>query len=287
MTLSTYEFLPLDLSPEGIHELRRLLAIVWPDASHMDERYLDWAYTRNPEGPALGVNAYEEGVLVAHYAAQPFPAVFNGAEEKGLLSFNTATHPDHRGRGLLPALAKRTYEAAADAGFGFATGAANQLSTRTFVEKVGFEFVRSLDARIGVGPTPRRREGCAVEFSRLWNRSSLDWRLSFPDRPYLVQHRKGRCTVYAATGRLGSYVEMGDFEARLVPRELPRLRAANPLRLWIGYDPGRRWSRSLYVDIPERLRPAPLNWLLLDLTGRGRVPDPRAISIAAVDFDAF
>jgi hypothetical protein len=129
----------------------------------------------------VGCNAYAGPELVAHYVTQPLVAVFRGVEERGLLSLNTATHPDHRGRALHPELARRTY--AAEAGFGFVTGAANQYRTRSFVEKLDFRFVRSLDARFGLAPLPRPRRKSEVDFARVWDAPTLAWRLLPPHRP--------------------------------------------------------------------------------------------------------
>lgn len=77
---------------------------------------LHWQYKDNPDGPAVGFNAWHGEELAGHYVTIPLKAMVNGTVEKGLLSLNTATHPAHHGKGLLTKLAKTTYALAAEKG---------------------------------------------------------------------------------------------------------------------------------------------------------------------------
>jgi hypothetical protein len=80
---------------------------------------------------------------------------------------------------------------------------------------------------------------------------------------------------------------VGEVERGLVPADAAVGRGRPGLELWIGADPAVRWSRSAYVPIPMALRPAPLNFVFLDLTGQGRTIDPRRLRYRALDFDAY
>ena len=62
---------------------------------------------------------------------------------------------------------------------------------------------------------------------------------------------------------------------------------ANPLRVWIGLDPARNWSRSAYFDIPKRLRPVPLNFTFHDLSDAKRRLEGDRLSLQAIDFDGY
>ena len=57
-------------------------------------------------------------------------------------------------------------------------------------------------------------------------------------------------------------------------------------RFLIGLDE-RRWARSLYLDLPERAKPSPLNFVFSDLTGRQRSPDAATARLSLLDFDAY
>src|SRR5687768_7937755 len=105
-----YEVRELDLSEAGVRDCVILLRAVFPHASHLTQDYLDWQYNRNPAGKAVGFNAYSAGILAAHYVTIPLVARIAGETRSGVLSLNTATHPDHQGKKLFTRLAEKTYE---------------------------------------------------------------------------------------------------------------------------------------------------------------------------------
>lgn len=279
---------PVELAGAGLGEIEALLGAVFPGAPHLERRYLDWAYARNPDGAAVAWNAYgADGSLVGHCAFQPLRARVFGREERGLLVVNLAVLPAQRRGGLIVRLARRCIEAAVGEGFAFVCGAGNRNSTRTFMRSLDFRMVRPLQARFGLAPLPGARQESEPEFERLWSPEALAWRLQAPGARYTVRRHGARAIVYAPAGRLGASVELARLRAADVPASLPPARLWNPLRLWVGIDPDRRWSRSLTVDLPLRLRPSPLNWLFLDLRGEGRAPRPEATRLRPLDFDAF
>ena len=93
--------------------------------------------------------------------------------------------------------------------------------------------------------------------------------------------------VFAAQGVRGIPVELGTYPTRDVPSSLPEATPWHPLRAWIGLDPDRSWLGRLYAPVPMRLRPAPLNLVFRDLTGRNRCPKPERTQVDMLDFDAF
>ena len=59
------------------------------------------------------------------------------------------------------------------------------------------------------------------------------------------------------------------------------------LRLFIGLIPPAAQLPSLYVDIPQALRPSPLNLIYRSLSGRIEFLDPDNIFFNFLDFDAY
>ncbi len=277
-----------DPSPDGMAEIEALMRAVFATAHHLDRHYLEWAYVRNPDGAVVAWNAYGvDGKLVGHCACQPMRARVFGEVVRGLLVVNLAVLPEHRRGGLIGRLARRCFQAGIRDGYRFVCGAGNRNSTRTFIRTLDFRMVRPLEARFGLAPLPRAQGSRELDFERLWSSEALAWRLAPPRRPYSVRRRGPLATVYAPAGHLGTSLEVATLPSADVPSSLPSFRSLNPLRLWIGLDPNRRWSRSLTVDLPERWRPSPLNWLFFDLRGEGRAPRPEATRLLAIDFDAF
>src|SRR2546423_9840187 len=108
---------PLQLDREELSKTLDLLRQIWPDPAKMTARYLEWLYLENPDGKAVGVNAWDGETLAGHYVVIPAKVILFGKSTTALLSLHTAVHPDHRGKGLFVRLAERTYEAGAASGF--------------------------------------------------------------------------------------------------------------------------------------------------------------------------
>lgn len=282
-----YQTRPLDLSGEGLRDCARLLNRVFPHASHLTEKYLDWQYVRNPDGRAIGFNAYQGDMLAAHYVTIPVRARLGGNRRTGGLSLNTATHPDHQGKKLFTLLAEKTYEAAALAGHDFVVGVANANSTPGFTRKLGFQLVGALDARLGIGRPSRESPREAEAFERMWDRASLAWRLANPSKGYRVRTNDSRCRVDAATERPGIKALMGEFDREIEPGGTGRDDLGfRPLTLWMGIDPSVRWSRSLYFDIPRRFRLSPLNLIFRPLASSLSLRREQ-VRFQALDFDPY
>lgn len=275
---------PFVLDDAEIRDVNVLLNEVFPKAG-FTEALLQWQYTRNPEGPAVGFNAFSgEGELVAHYATIPVKVKLFGQEECGLLSLNTATHPLHAGNGLFTKLAKATYDHAAAIGYGFVVGVANAASTHGFVNKLGFQFVGPLRAMVGTGKPALGRER-ALDFERIWSPSTLKWRLQHPAKEYGRMEHGNENSITASTGVPFVMAVLGRFESAWLQPQNEKSCVA--LQLRIGLDPSIDWKRSLYINVPQWLRPSPLNLIFLDLTGKKRKIAPNRVLFRALDFDAY
>lgn len=124
---------------------------------------------------------------------------------------------------------------------------------------------------------------------RIWRPETLAWRLSDPQRRYFALRSGERVSLFAPSGRVGIHSDMGSYEVDAVPPTTRPLRSLQPLRLWMGVDASRDWSRSRYVVLPRRLRPVPLILMFFDISLEGprRKLDPALVRFDALDFDAF
>src|SRR5436190_18275870 len=109
---------------------------------------LAWRYRDNPTGPMIGADAWDGDRLAAHYAVCPLEATIDGAVVRGLLSLNTATHPDYQGHGLFTKLAETAYGLGAEAGYSFVIGIANSNSTPGFLRRLAFQDCGRLEAGV-------------------------------------------------------------------------------------------------------------------------------------------
>lgn len=279
-----YEFRPLGHSAPEIAAVSGLLRGVFPHAAHLTPAYLRWLYVDNPEGRALGFNAYHEGELVGHCAGQPFAARVEGEALRGILLVNAAVHPRHVRRNITRRTTDPMFEDAAGQGVSFAVAVGNARSTLPLLTR--FAMLRPLHARIGFGLPRRRERGVAPGYERLWTEESLRWRLANPERAYSVRTGNGRTAVTSGSGRPGIGAVLYDGDERW---PLPDAGGAppGPLKAWLGLDPAVDWARSPFLPIPGPLKPSPLNLMFKDLSGGGLHPDPARVVFRGLDFDAY
>jgi len=279
---------PIDHDQTTLAQYGALFTACFPGADKFTPAYLSWLYAANPDGPAVGMDAWDGERLAAHYVCIPARVWIEGREVLVLLSLNTATHPDYQGKGLFTKLAAATFEAGAAAGFDGVYGVANANSTPGFVRKLGFQLVRPLEARVGLGTLSHGAKAPAAQlsFERSWSPESLAWRCANPDNPVHRRHKGERQQLYAAAFglRLPAYAELDGGVHAPVDGNAPPL---SPARLLIGLAPDANASWWNYASIPQRLRPSPLNLIYRSFVARVTALDPARIQFSFLDFDAY
>jgi GNAT superfamily N-acetyltransferase len=273
-----YDLRQTGISTGELLSYAELLSAVFPTTHHFDVDFLTWQYKLNPVGPVVGFDAWAGDVLAAHYVTIPVEFAIAGRAVKGLLSLNTATRPEHQGKGLFTSLATKTYELARLQGYEFVIGVANQNSTPGFLKKLGFYLIGPLDVKIGLGRVGSRT-GSAYALNPVWNDERLQWRFNNPSRRYRA--RKGN--VFASAGTMGINAVL------CVNRTLPAPAASIPplgLQTWIGIDSNVRY-RGLFVNLPDRFRPSPLNCIFKDLSDSLPVFTKADVHFELIDFDAY
>ncbi|WP_288378432.1 GNAT family N-acetyltransferase [uncultured Massilia sp.] len=284
-----FRFAPVQHDPAILAQYGALFAACFPGTDKFTPAYLDWLYLANPDGAAVGYDAWDGERLAAHYVCVPARAWVEGQEVRVLLSLNTATHPDYQGKGLFTKLAAMTYEAGAAQGFDGVYGVANANSTPGFVRKLGFQLVRPLEARIGLGSLGHttKAQAATLSFERSWSPEALAWRCANPHNRVARRNGGARLQFHAAAvGVVPAYAELDarSFPAGTVDGHGP---AASPLRLFIGLAPDAAASYWNYASIPQRLRPSPLNLIWRAFTPRTPQLDPARIQFTFLDFDAY
>lgn len=258
MSVVGYRIEQVRLDDTALREVQSLLQRVFEkNAKKFSLAYLKWMYVENPAGGIVGFNAYAGEVLAAHYVAMPIYMRIAGEKTLGLLSLNTATHPDHRGKQLFSVLAEKTYQYAMEKGFQFVVGVANANSTHGFVKHLGFQLLGPLTFRIGVGTQiyPQRD----YTFCRYWDRELLAWRLRNPSMRYYKNRGVLVSPIKLVFKKLVCYngAEMVD---------LPRLHF-RPLNLYIGM--GADLRKGCYFSLPKWIKHSPFNLIFRDLTDGG------------------
>jgi hypothetical protein len=283
-------FAPIKYDQHSLNNYSSLFSACFPNAAKFNFEYLNWLYCNNPNGKAIGFDAWDGDQLAAHYVC--IPSVFNisGQKLKLLLSLNTATHPKYQGKGLFTRLAEMTYIAAANTGFDGIYGVANANSTPGFVKKLGFQLIAPLEAKVGFGKLhiDLKNSNDSNLFQRIWTHRDLKWRCSNPNNTIYSKQESG-CIEFSANAICGrflpAYAELSALDFSDIETLLRR--AIFPMRLYIGLTPTGSCSYKNYYNIPQRFRPSPLNFIYRALSQNTMVPEYGKINISFLDFDAY
>ena len=283
-----FQYRQVQTDDESLHQYVRLLKICFPNATHLTLQYLHWLYAQNPSGTIVGMDAFAGSDLAAHYVCVPSTVSLFGKAVRALLSLNTATHPDFRGRGLFTNLASATYTLSADLGYSLIYGVANANSTPGFIKKLGFQLISPLDARLGFGRQLEidwSKTFQLSEFRCLWNSERLRWRIKNPSNPIRsIARPNGVSEHFARTDKRGIAVWCEAPVSLLTPDSV----APNAIlpRLFLGLNPRGCAKAKFTVAVPEVVRPSPLNFITLSL-GEEVSIDGDAVSFSFIDFDAY
>lgn len=236
--------------------------------------YMHWQYAGNPVGKIVGFNAYMGDLLAAHYVTMPIYMMIEGKKTLGLLSLNTATHPEHQGKRLFTTLANKTFEYAAGNGYKFVIGVANAQSTHGFLKHLKFKLIGPLTFKVGMGRNLYQRKD--YTFTRYWDKEIMEWRLKNPSMEY---YKNGDMIVSPIKPGFKKLV-FHDKEGLVA---LPMLHG-RPFNLYIGY--GADLSKGVYCGVPKFIEHSPFNLIFRDLTD-GTLPEVTKDNILfeLIDFD--
>lgn len=229
------------------------------------QEYLEWQYLQNPNGKVVSFNAFaKDGTLAAHYAAIPIQMILNGKKEKGLLSLNTATHPNHQGHRLFTTLADRTYQFAKEHEYKFVIGVANANSTHGFLKNLGFYLVAPLEFKIGVGDIFKGELPNNIN-RMFYSQEVLDWRLKCPEYQYSMLGN----TIHGSRKEPLFHTSVAKMPNGIDVNALRLKRTFDVFNIYIGL--GADTKNGLYFNLPKFIKRSPFNLIFKDLTD-GELP---------------
>lgn len=270
-----YRIEQVKVDNSSLHEILELMRLAFEGhAEKFNLDYMHWQYADNPVGKIVGFNAYMGDVLAAHYVTMPIYMNIEGKKTLGVLSLNTATHPEHRGKRLFTILAERTYQYAAENGYKFVIGVANAQSTHGFLKYLKFKLIGPLTFKIGAGKDIYPQKD--FTFTRYWDKEIMDWRLKNPSMEY---YKNGEMIVSPIKPGFKKLV-FHDKEGLV---SLPKL-YGRPFNLYIGF--GADLKKGCYCGIPKFIEHSPFNLIFRDLT-EGSLPELTKDNIVfeLIDFD--
>lgn len=271
-----YRIEKVKVDDESLLVIADVLKKTFPDSTKFSLEYLRWQYADNPIGEIVGYNAFYGDILAAHYVTMPIVIVIYGKKRKGLLSLNTATLPEHRGKRLFPILAEKTFEYAKENGYEYITGVANANSTKGFLKNLGFYLIAPLDIKFGFGNNIYSNTDLTCY--KDWDEESIKWRMNNPEKKYYCKNN----IITSPIGPLGVKGIVGKVDNDLGIKKKLKLR---PINLYVGL--GADLSKGLYFKIPSFIKHSPFNLIFKDLTGEIPHIKKEDVFFQLMDFDVI
>lgn len=232
--------------------------------------YLNWLYFQNPNGSAVGYDAYDGESLIAHYVCVPI--WIDVYEKPSLLALNTATHPKYQGRGLLKVLANNTYEEHAN-NFACVVGVANAQAIKPLTKHLGFEHLGDLELRFGILDSSERGR-------RIYTQQEALWRAKCPGKSLSTKFYVGGFVRF--TRRLYGVLPITAF----CPVREQTLETPKPTRIFkkFGFTLDWRREQKPRIFLPKMLKPSPLSLVFRELSDSDFT---RLATWSFPDFDAL
>lgn len=269
-----------------------LYKLCFPNSKRYTSLYLKWMYYQNPIGAAIGIDALYRGNVVGQVIAIPGQYLLHGDAVRALLAVNVAVRPDFQGRDLFMKLGLQLCNYAADEKYTFIIGVANAAATPGWTRKMGFQLVTPLNAWLGFGNLNLNDSELIFRTAglrHLWTPESIEWRvrnpISFTSLEINPKNDLIRCYASTGTAGLSAYAEIPnlDIKDHLLNSKKYKVIGGH---VFIGLIPGGR-SLPLYFNIPNYLKPSPLNLIYKNLTNESDRLDMNDCFFNYLDFDAF
>jgi hypothetical protein len=312
-----------DALPDDEHErTTELLRAELPAARYVDASYLRWLYDENPFGPAIRRQLDDdEGRRIAHYAM--IPQRYRGPDGivPAAFSLHAVVRSGTQRKGMFRQLGHEVIDAAAEAGWKFATGVCNEKSIGTVVKYLDWKSPGPLpvklcppmhtgrgveshlvDAAFRAGPFQELARGLDDTPVTGWINSAtpeyLTWRLASPSTAFAVHVTDELVAISTTDKRFGVAAAV---IVKLLPRGGSSL-AGNgrrpsdaviaaacrfhraPYAVYAGFN---AYVRVRGFQPPRALQPSPLNYILRSLSDDVDQTSLTVDTFEFLDMDAY
>ena len=142
--------------------------------------YFNWLYVDNPQGSFVGVDCYDDDILIGQVGGIPHDFIFNKKKVKFLISINVCVDPKYQGQGIFSKLLLKFEQTAKDLDFDGIIAVANKAASQPWQRSVKLKKLKALDVFVGYGKLnlDRFKKDVAEEEKEYIHKSTLFWCLS-------------------------------------------------------------------------------------------------------------
>lgn len=269
----------IETDESSLIAIAQFLSETFPKSQKFTLDFVRWQYAQNPLGQMVGFNAWDNGVIVSHFATLPICMNLYGIEKKGLLCINVGTNKDYRGKNLFTILGKLTFQLAKEKGCDFLIAVPNANSTHAFVKYFDFYLISQLTVKVGFGKNIFN----AKQFPcyKSWDSAQKKWRLNNPTNSYSYSDDKYISSPISFFAKTLSTMKLdADSEKDRIKKI-----GLRPLNLYIGL--GANTKKGFYFNIPSFVKRPPFNLVFRDLKGDLPIIKKEDIFLQLIDLDTI
>ena len=250
------------------------------------KEYFKWLYQENPDGKFVGIDCYDNNILVGQVGGIPHEFVFNQKKINFLISINVCVDPKYQGKWLFSKMLVRFEQIAKELDFDGIIGIANKAATPFWQRSIKMKTLGSLDVFIGYGKLDINNfDKLNYNFYTFWNERKLNWRFQNPLNNFYQKSSKESKSIFTKTEYLfiDAYSPLVFFDKNINLR-LEEKKIFKPV-IYIGIINDFKKTTFLF-DLPNFLKPSPLNLVYKFLKSEQNL-DPKKMFFTFLEFDAF
>ena len=248
--------------------------------------YFNWLYVDNPQGSFVGVDCYDDNILIGQVGGIPHEFIFNEKKVKFLISINVCVDPKYQGQRLFSKMLVKFEKIAKELNFDGIIAIANKAATPSWQRSVKLKKLTALDVFVGYGKLNLDRfKKSNYNFYTLWDKKKLEWRMKNPMDKTYFQISKNNKSIYSKTNFLfiNAYSPMIFLDDDVKSEKINNLFFKPSVYVGLVND----FKKTTFMfNLPEFLKPSPLNFLYKFLKSDD-VLDEKKIFFTFLDFDAF
>ena len=223
--------------------------------------YLNWLYNKNPCGQYIGVDCFDNDILIGQVGGIPVEFFWRGEKIKIIISINVCVNNNYRGQKLFSKMADKFEIAVKKNNFDGIIAIGNKSATPAWIRSINLINLGGLEAFLGLGEIKDNNfDTSHYDFYSHWDDKKLSWRLDNPNnKTFLKKNKKKTKSIYSITKYpfIKAHAPMLNYEDSdfLDNTEINNLQPF----IFIGKIGNLKNKNVLHV--PKILRPSPLNFL--------------------------
>jgi len=243
--------------------------------------YLDWLYSKSPDGLFLGIDVYYKEYLIGQVCG--IRSLFNylGSLKKVIYPLNVCVKKEFRKKNIFYNAIQKFEILCNENDIDFIIGTGNAQATPGWI-KQNYKYLKSLDVFIFSESFNLEKIKFNNDiFYSVWSEDRINWRISNPINKISLYNKETRLISVASTHI--PFLNIVSTFGNSKQTQLPNL-SKNKLNIFIGMIPD---TNKKFISLPNFLKKSPLNLIYKNLKNEKYILEKDSCFFSFLDFDHF